>query len=135
MSRYQTSCLCGKVQCSFTLPAAAVVQCHCEHCRKMQGSDYSTWVAVNADQFSIDAGAEHIRDYHFNDRSSKSFCSCCGTSVFGTNGKHFAHHKVLPLGVVKNYSSELKPMVQVYTEDKAEWVHLHEDVPIYTPEK
>jgi len=132
MGKIKASCRCGSVGLSFSLPATKVVQCHCESCRKMQGSDYSTWVAINDNQFNIDQGARYISEYKLNNQSSKSFCTVCGTGVFGVNGKHFKNHKMLPLGIVENYSSEIKPQVQVYTESKAQWVKLHNEVPIFT---
>jgi len=97
----------------------------------MQGSDYSTWVAVTNNQFSIDSGSEYISNYKLN-RSSKSFCSICGTGVYAINGKHFKKHKLIPLGIVKNYSTDIKPQIQVYTEDKAAWTEIHDRVPIFT---
>lgn len=132
MQKFSSSCHCGKIQCSFTLPVTAVVQCHCQNCRKLQGSDYSTWVAVHQQQFSIDRGEEHLVEYRANDQSSKIFCSHCGTGVFCINGKHFKHHKVLPLGSIDNYSFELAPFLKVYTENKAAWLKLHDDIPITT---
>ena len=134
MNKFETSCYCGKVRCSFTLPVTTVVQCHCQLCRKLQGSDYSTWIAVKNTQFTVEAGSELITHYQANERSSKHFCSLCGTGVYCVNGKHFEEHKVLPLGTVDNYSVELKPQMQVYTDSKAEWVQLHDEVPIFAGE-
>lgn len=97
----------------------------------MQGTDYTTWIAVPDNQFAIDEGSSLISRYAFNKKSSKSFCSSCGTAVCGVNEKHFPEHKVVPLGAIENYSDEIKPQVQVYTEDKAPWVQIHDDVPVY----
>jgi len=101
-------------------------------CRALQGTDYSTWVAVEAKQFTIEAGEEYLTHYQVNERSSKRFCSHCGTGVYGINGQHFSEYKMVPLGTVRHYSSELKPKIQAYTKDKAEWVQLHDEVPILT---
>ena len=131
MDKFMASCRCGKVEISFSLPVTRVVQCHCQSCRKMQGSDYSTWIAVADQQFSIDSGSEYISTYEFTELSTKNFCSHCGTAVYGINGKHFKKHKMIPLGIVENYSADIKPQFQVYTENKAEWVSLHEGVPVF----
>ena len=132
MEKIKASCCCGNVRLSFTLPVTKVVQCHCESCRKMQGSDYSTWVAIDDNQFNVDKGASYISEYKLNNHSSKSFCTVCGTGVFGVNGLHFKDHKMLPLGIVENYSNDIKPQIQVYTEFKAKWIELHNDVPVFT---
>lgn len=132
MDKFKASCLCGNVKFSFSLPVTRVVQCHCGSCRKMQGSDYSTWIAVPDHQFSIDSGREHIGKYEFTRLSSKCFCTNCGTAVYGINGRHFKQHKMIALGIVENYSSDIKPQIQVYTENKAEWVELHDGVPVFS---
>ena len=132
MKKFESACYCGKVRCSFTLPVKSVVQCHCNICRTLQGTDYSTWVAVEAMQFTIEAGEEYLTHYQVNDRSSKNFCSQCGTGVYAINGKHFSEHRMVPLGTVDNYSTELKPKIQAYAKDKAAWVQLHDEIPILT---
>jgi len=124
------SCHCKKVKWSFNLPLTTIVQCHCQNCRKMQGGDYSTWIAVPDRQFSVLTGEVAISHYQFNDRSSKSFCPSCGTVVYGINGKHFEGHKLVSLGTVDKYLPELKPQLQVYTEHRSEWGEIQSDVPI-----
>jgi hypothetical protein len=121
MELFQASCHCGKVKCSFSKSITTVVQCHCENCRKLQGSDFSTWVVIPDNQLKVTEGEVYISDYEFNDRSKKCFCSLCGTVVYGVNGKHFKEHKLIVLGAVENYSETLKPQRQVYTESKALW--------------
>jgi hypothetical protein len=126
------ACHCNEVQWVFHLPVSTVVQCHCQNCRKMQGGDYSTWIAVPDKQFSVVAGEELISYYQFNDRSSKSFCQSCGTVIHGINGKHFSEHKLVSLGTVDKYLTELKPQMQVYTEHKSDWGIVQDNVPVVT---
>lgn len=132
MKKIKGACHCKKVQWSLILPVTTVVQCHCDNCRKMQGSDYSTWIAVPDKQFFVESGNELISTYEFNERSCKSFCSSCGSVVYGVNGKHFNGHKLVALGSAEKYLKELKPQIQVYTENKAEWVQIQEEVPIFS---
>jgi len=67
------SCYCGAVQWEFTLPVKTVVKCHCGMCRKLQGSDYSTWAVVPSEQFTITKGSEAVTKYQANEKSSKNF--------------------------------------------------------------
>ena len=124
------SCHCGAVKWEFTQPIKTVVKCHCGACRKLQGSDYSTWVIVPSEQYSVTKGKDAVTKYQATEKSSKNFCSACGTPVFLINGIHFPDDVVLPLGAIENYSDELAPQIQVYTTDKATWVNLHEDEPV-----
>lgn len=131
MERIEAACHCKKVKWSFSLPIKTVVQCHCQNCRKMQGGDYSSWVFVENSQFSIDTGSEHISHYDMNERSGKAFCSLCGTTVYGINGKHFKEYMAIPLGVIETYLDEIRPQIQVYTEHKAAWTQIHDGVPVF----
>lgn len=130
MSKEKGSCHCGTVKWEFSLPVKAVVKCHCGNCRKLQGADYSSWVIVPVEQYSITQGGESITHYQANEKSSKNFCLHCGTAIFLVNGKHFEGCVVLALGTIDSYSENLAPKVQVYTSSKAEWVKLHEDEPV-----
>ena len=130
MSQIKGSCHCGQVQWKFSLPVKTVVKCHCNNCRKLQGSDYSSWIVVPKSRFQVDSGKEAITTYDFSKVSQKYFCSRCGSTVYGINGKHFPEDIMVPLGEVDNYSDELAPKIQVYSNDKAKWVNLHDDEPI-----
>ncbi|AGH81174.1 GFA family protein [Psychromonas sp. CNPT3] len=130
MSTVKGSCHCKAVKWEFTLPIKTVVKCHCQNCRKLQGSDYSSWVIVPQEQLEITSGKEYLSKYEASELSSKTFCSLCGSSTYLMNGKHFPDHFVIPLGAIDNYSEVLAPQIQVYTADKAAWVSLHDDEPV-----
>jgi hypothetical protein len=132
MRENQGSCHCKKVQWSFDLPVRAVVKCHCGNCRRMQGSDYSTWVIVPASQHSIDQGLDLITDYRGSEKSSKHFCQSCGTVVYCTNTGIFPDHVIMALGTVARATGSMHPQIQVYTPDKADWVTIHDDVPVFS---
>ena len=132
MSEIKGSCHCGAVSWSFSLPAKTIVKCHCNNCRQLQGSDYSTWIVVPQSQFEVLTGQDEVSLYKPNDSSSKSFCSKCGSATYLVNEKHFSGDYVLPLGAVVNYVDELAPQMQVYTADKASWVNLHDDEPVFS---
>lgn len=132
LSKIKGSCHCGAVAWAFSLPIKTVVKCHCNNCRKLQGSDYSSWVVVPQSQFEVLSGQDVVSLYKANETSSKSFCSTCGSAAYLVNGKHFPGHFVLPLGAVNNYENKLAPQIQVYTTDKAAWVNLHEDEPVFS---
>ncbi|WP_119168965.1 GFA family protein [Algihabitans albus] len=129
MEETHGSCHCGDVRWVFTPPIKTVVKCHCGNCRKLQGSDYSTWVVVPSEQFHITEGERRLTTYRTG-VSSKSFCPRCGTAAYLVNGRHFPGHVVLALGSLDGCSDALAPHVQVYTPDRAVWVKLHDDEPV-----
>lgn len=123
MTHHKGGCHCDRVAWRFAAPAQAVLKCHCENCRRLQGSDYSTWVVVPSNKFELVKGAEHVTEYSTG-RSSRSFCSNCGTTVFLNNGKHFPTATIVPLGLVEIYESSLAPQAHVYSDNKADWVRI-----------
>ena len=131
MSEIRGSCHCNSVKWKFSLPVKTVVKCHCGNCRKLQGSDFSSWVVVPQTQFEVTSGQNMISTYKASKVSNKSFCSNCGSATHLVNGKHFPSEFVLPLGAIDNYTDQLAPQIQVYTPDKAAWVNLHDDEPIF----
>ncbi|WMC12099.1 GFA family protein [Oceanimonas pelagia] len=130
MTKPTGRCHCGTVTWAFSLPVKTVVKCHCNNCRKLQGSDYSCWIIVPKAQFELLIGHESLTLYQANKRSSKSFCSRCGSACHLVNGRHFPDCVVLPLGAVERFMPALAPQVQVYTANKAAWVNLHDDEPV-----
>lgn len=125
------SCHCGAVTWKLELPVKTIVKCHCGNCRKLQGSDYSTWVVTDPAHFSLQTGLEALSEYK-TFLSSKRFCSVCGSAVALSNGKHYPGDVILPLGALDTYANELSPKAQVYTADKASWVVLHPDEPLFS---
>jgi len=132
MSTIKGSCHCNAVKWQFILPIKTVVKCHCQNCRKLQGSDYSSWIIVSQDQLEVTKGKDHLSKYVSNETSSKTFCSICGSAAYLVNGKHFPGNFVIPLGSINNYEEALAPQIQVYTPNKAVWLKLHEDEPVFS---
>lgn len=119
------SCHCGTIRWELRLPVKTVLRCHCSNCRKLQGADYSTWIVAQPSSVKLTTGAERLTEYTPG-RSGKSFCSVCGSTVLLNNGKHFPGDVILALGGLDGYTETLAPQVEVYTEDKAPWVSLHQ---------
>ena len=132
MSDAKGRCYCGSVAWEISFPVKAVVKCHCAMCRSLSGADYSSYVIVPETQFTFLQGEDLVVAYKATELSHKHFCSICGTTTHNINGKHFADDVVLPLGLVENYSKILAPQFQAYTEYKAEWVNIHDDVVVFS---
>ena len=128
MGTHHASCHCGNVELEFDTPTTVVTLCHCQNCRNLNGSDYSCWIHVPASQLRIIKGELDLVSYEISELSYIQFCRRCGTKVCGSNGKYFQNHRAVPLGVVKDYSAELMPQFQVFTNFAAEW-HVPADAP------
>ena len=125
-------CHCGKVEWEAEPPPKIVLNCHCNMCRLLSGADYSSWIIFPTENYSVKTGTEYISDYQATDTFSKSFCRNCGSTISCVNNAKFPQHTYVARG---NISSDFDSPVdiQVYTEDKASWVALNEDIPAFNP--
>lgn len=125
-------CHCGSVEWQAKLPPEIVLNCHCNMCRQLSGADYSSWVVVGVSQFKVVKGIENIITYHATQKFSKSFCSTCGSTVSCINEGKFPDHIYIAKGSIAS-EFDLPVNVQVYTNDKAGWVKIDEDIPVFNP--
>ena len=83
MSELTGTCLCGGVRFAVSQPFRRVSACHCESCKKISGGGGTANGRARSADIQIFGGAELITSYQPNEGSSKSFCSRCGTNLFG----------------------------------------------------
>lgn len=131
---YHSQCHCGKVKLSFTGPPIGAVHCHCENCRRLNGSDYSSWAFIPDAQLNVEDPENQIKRYTIETGSWVEFCQGCGTKIRSATLKHFDGTVYgIPLGTIHNWDEGLSPKMQVYTENKAAWHSLAEQPPAVTP--
>ena len=83
MTTLQGSCLCGEVRFDVTEPFETVAQCHCASCKKISGGTGTVSGRVRSGAITILAGEELLRSYQPLEGTSKTFCSRCGSNLFG----------------------------------------------------
>jgi hypothetical protein len=77
------SCLCGGVRFEVTEPFDRVSQCHCTTCKKISGGAGTVSGRVRTEGIRILKGRELIRTFQPDEGTAKSFCSECGSNLFG----------------------------------------------------
>jgi len=77
------SCLCGGVRFEVTEPFLAVSQCHCENCKRISGGYGTVSGRAPTAAIRILEGEELLRSYTPEEGSAKTFCSTCGSNLFG----------------------------------------------------
>ena len=122
-------CHCGSATWSISLPHTVALNCHCNMCRSLSGADYSSWLVLPAEQFTLHSGANNLTTYQASEKFSKTFCSQCGATVSCINNDKFPEHIYVAKG---NITSEfdLPPEIQVFTADKADWVTISDAIPV-----
>jgi len=126
---YKGSCLCGQVQFEITGEISDIVFCHCSLCRKAQGSAFATNGNVNSREFNFIQGANNLTQYESQSGHSKYFCKTCGSPVMSLNDKMTDVIRIR-LGSIENDITE-RPDCHIFTDSKANWENISDDLPQY----
>ena len=125
---YRGSCLCSQVRFSVSGFSENVANCHCTMCRKFHGAAFGTLVSVENLQWL--SGLEQLKDYTADNGTVRTFCSNCGSSIgFRVMGAPFENIEL----AIATFDEDLPVIVgaQIYTEYKANWVSLMNNVKCY----
>ena len=83
MAALRGSCQCGGVRFEVPETFEARTFCHCTTCKKLSGGVGTANGRVRSDDVTIVAGEELLRTYQPEEGSAKTFCSVCGSNLFG----------------------------------------------------
>ena len=77
------SCQCGGVRFELRDTFEPRSFCHCTTCKKLSGGVGTANGRVRSDEVEILEGMELLRTYQPEEGSAKTFCSVCGSNLFG----------------------------------------------------
>jgi hypothetical protein len=124
------SCLCGAVRFEIAEPFITVSHCHCEYCKRIAGGVGTTSGRSRSQDITITAGGEHIRSYTPPEGSAKSFCSACGSNLFGGGWPDSELCSVRLPAIDSGF--EGKPEAHNFVRSVAAWETLpYDDLPRY----
>jgi hypothetical protein len=119
------SCLCGGVRFELTGDFAPRSFCHCASCKRLSGGGGTANGAVRSDSVRIVAGEELLRTYQPDEGSAKTFCSRCGSNLFGGGWPESETASVRLPAIDTPF--EGAPDRHIYTRSLAHWEALPED--------
>ena len=114
------SCYCNAVQFKLNCEPKAVVNCHCNFCRKHSGAAFSTFVVVPETALEIIAGQDSIVRFSFKADAHKHFCKHCGSPVFNQNAR-YPGLRMIYLGVISE-PRDFSPVANIYCESQLPWI-------------
>jgi hypothetical protein len=120
----QGACWCGGVRFEVTEPFEAVSHCHCTSCKKISGGVGTTSGRARTDTIRILAGQELLTTYQPDQGSAKTFCSVCGSNLFG-GGWPESEHCSVRLSALEDFAE--KPTAHFYVRSVAPWETLPDD--------
>jgi len=83
MAELTGTCWCGGVRFAVAVPFIRVTACHCTSCKKISGGGGTASGRARTEDVRILEGRELITSYEPDEGTVKSFCSRCGTNLFG----------------------------------------------------
>lgn len=125
MTTRRGSCLCGAVRFEVTAPFERVAACHCESCKKISGGGGTASGRVRTDDVRILSGAELITSYQPSEGSAKSFCTACGTNLFGGGWPESEYSSVRLSALDEPYDGPIES--HIFVRSLAPWEVLPDD--------
>jgi hypothetical protein len=111
--------MCGAVTYRAHAEMRRVVNCHCDMCRRMNGSAFSSYAVIPFKTLEL-SGEEDLSAYAVTERATKHYCSRCGTPIFNLNSK-YAGACMLYLGAIEG-NQKYSPSLNVYCESMLSWL-------------
>ena len=114
------TCHCGEVQFELKSDPKLVVNCHCNECKKRNGSAFSTYIAASEDDLNITKGERLLKKYEVESEGIKFFCSECGSPIYNKNYRYPGLYMIF----YGTFSEVVKfePSFNVFCENKHKWV-------------
>lgn len=123
------SCLCGNVQYQYGGELEEISICHCEQCRKAQGSAFVAVSPVQSSLFSILKGAEYLKEYRSSPGKVRVFCRECGSPLYSARDDR-PDVKRLRLGTLETPATA-EHRYHSFVKSKAPWFDINDGLPQY----
>ena len=119
------SCLCGGVEFEVTGEFEPRSFCHCTSCKRLSGGAGTANARARSDEIEIVKGRELLRTYTPEGGSAKTFCSVCGSNLFG-GGWPESDEASVRLSAIDDPLAGA-PAKHIYTRSVASWETLPDD--------
>ena len=111
-------CFCGSVGYEADCEPGPIVHCHCQTCRKIHGSAFSSVMPVQKEAFAWKGDKEARASVESSPGKHRSFCSRCGSHVAAE--REDADVMLLRMGCVDT-EVEAKALGHIWRSDCASW--------------
>ena len=99
--------------------------CHCTTCKKISGGVGTANGRVRTDAIRVLAGLELLRTYHPDEGTAKTFCSTCGSNLFGGGWPESEYASVRLSAIDTPF--EGRPQSHIFVRSLAPWETLPDD--------
>jgi hypothetical protein len=118
-------CWCGGVRFEVEVPFLRVGACHCTSCKRISGGGGTVSGRARTAEVRILDGRELITTFQPDEGTKKSFCSRCGTNLFGGGWPDSEFTSVRLLALEEPYEGPVQ--AHSYVRSLAPWEVLPDD--------
>ncbi len=130
-ANYAGSCLCGEIRYEVDQFKPHLGHCHCHMCQKFHGAAFSTFAEVALVDLHWITGEANLKSYQAANGTVRQFCNTCGSSLLFSS-KYNVTAGTIELAIsTLDQGEALTPDAHIYTESKASWLELSDDLPKY----
>lgn len=119
---FDARCLCGGITLSYSGVIGPANYCHCEDCRRANGSAYNIGVRVDRKDLSLNATAE-FKAYKYVGASGRMierwFCGACGSPIYTLHPSK-PEYAWVKAGII-NDPHVVRPEYENWVKDKVKW--------------
>lgn len=119
------SCWCGGVQFEVREPFLSMSFCHCTSCKRISGGVGTANGRARTEWIEVTQGRELLTTYQPDEGSKKTFCSICGSNLFG-GGWPDSEQASVRLSAIDE-GLEGRPASHNYVRSVAPWETLPDD--------
>jgi hypothetical protein len=96
-------------------------------CRRIHGAAFVTWFSVPRSALRVTAGESDLVRFKSSDHGTRSFCGCCGSSLF-FESKLDAERVDIALASMDG-PIDREPQLHAYFDCRVGWVTLGDSLP------
>lgn len=133
-SPYYGECLCGQIKYQVDKIEPKMGHCHCSMCRKFHGSAFATYGEAKRENFHWLEGEDQLRSFKADNGTLRRFCQNCGSSMTFASDDGEQQVVEFSLGTLDS-DIEQSPDVHIYTDYKASWYDIKDDLPRYKDDR
>jgi hypothetical protein len=119
------SCLCGGVRFEVREPFQKLTFCHCTTCKRISGGVGTANGRSRTEWIEVVQGRELLTTYQPAEGSAKTFCSVCGSNLFGGGWPESEEASIRLSSIDSEIPGE--PSAHIYTRSVATWETLPDD--------
>ena len=120
-------CLCGAFRFTVRGPLDNVRLCHCDSCRRGNGSAFSANCKVPVERFTVVRDDGTLRHFESTPGARRYFCGTCGSPVFARVDSDPAHIRIR-LGTLDREAAA-DVVAHVWVDSMAGWDRIADDLP------